>query len=157
MKPNIGITEKNTEAVANYLQKLLADEFVLYTKTKNAHWNIEGADFYDVHKFFEAQFGQIDEITDNIAERIRAIGHYTASSLKNFLSLTHLSEVTEHQNDSQGFMRELLESHESIILYIREIITPISDDFKDLGTADFVTGLIVTHEKMAWFLRAHLK
>ena len=58
MKTNIGITDANSQAVANELAKLLADEYVLYTKTRNAHWNIEGADFYDKHKFFEMQFGQ---------------------------------------------------------------------------------------------------
>ena len=60
MKTTIGITEANREGVANELSKILADEYVLYTKTKNAHWNIEGPDFYDKHKFFEAQFGELD-------------------------------------------------------------------------------------------------
>jgi len=60
MKTNIGITDTNTQAVANELGKLLADEYVMYTKTRNAHWNIEGKDFYDKHKFFQFQFEQSD-------------------------------------------------------------------------------------------------
>ena len=60
MKPGIGITDKNRKAVAAELAKLLADEYVLYTKTRNAHWNVEGPDFYEKHKFFETQFEQLD-------------------------------------------------------------------------------------------------
>ena len=51
MKPGIGITDKNRKAVAAELAKLLADEYVLFTKTRNAHWNVEGPDFYEKHKF----------------------------------------------------------------------------------------------------------
>jgi starvation-inducible DNA-binding protein len=53
MKTTIGITEANLEEVANELAKILADEYPLYTKTRNAHWNIEGPDFYDKHKFLK--------------------------------------------------------------------------------------------------------
>ena len=52
MKPNIGLSDQTREAVANELSKIMADEFILYTKTRNAHWNIEGADFYDKHKYY---------------------------------------------------------------------------------------------------------
>ena len=59
MKINIGVIKDNRQNVANELTKLLADEYVLYTKTKNAHLNIEGIEFYDKHKFFEMQFERI--------------------------------------------------------------------------------------------------
>ena len=55
MKTNIGITEKNLQSVAGELSKILADEYVLYTKTRNAHWNVEGPDFHTKHRFFESQ------------------------------------------------------------------------------------------------------
>ncbi|MCC7030340.1 MAG: DNA starvation/stationary phase protection protein [Chitinophagaceae bacterium] len=157
MKTAIGINEANRQTVATELAKVLADETVLYIKTKNAHWNVEGSDFYDKHKFFETQFGQLDEIIDSIAERIRSIGHYAPATLKSYLSLTHLTEAVSEQNDSHGFIKELLEDHESIIIVLREHIKTFSNDCNDLGSGDFVTGLMETHEKMAWFLRAHLK
>jgi len=157
MQPNIGITESNRQDVVNLLSILLADEFILYTKTRHAHWNIESPDFYTVHKFFETQFGTLDGIVDAVAERIRTLGHHTSSTLKNFLNLTHLSETSNQENDSQGFIKILLEDHESVIVYLREIINNISDNLKDVGTADFLTSLLEQHEKMAWFLRAHLK
>lgn len=157
MKKEITITDLNRQAVADELSKVLADETVLYIKTKNAHWNIEGPDFYDKHKFFEAQFGQLDEIIDSVAERIRSIGHYAPATLKSYLELTSLTEQTNDKNDGQGFINELLEDHESIIIVLREHIKSFADDYNDLGTSDFITGLMETHEKMAWFLRSHLK
>ncbi len=157
MKVNIGINDANRQAVANELAIVLADETVLYIKTKNAHWNIEGADFYDKHKFFESQFGELDEIIDKVAERMRSIGHYAPATLESYLNLTRLTEQSREQNDSQGFIKELLEDHESLIIFFREYIGLFINDFHDQGTGDFITGLMETHEKMAWFLRSHLK
>jgi starvation-inducible DNA-binding protein len=154
MQANIGLLVKNSQAVTDELLKLLADEYVLYTKTRNAHWNVEGPDFHEKHKFFESQYEQLDDIIDNVAERIRAIGHYAPASLRSFLSLTRL---TDHEkNDSQGHIKELLEDHESIIITLRENINKFAEEYHDLGTSDFITGLMEAHEKMAWFLRAHV-
>ena len=156
MKTNIGISEKNGQLVVNELAKILADEYVLYTKTRNAHWNIEGTDFYEKHKFFEIQFTQLDEFIDKIAERIRTLGFYTPATLASFLSLTQLTEFSKEKNDSIGFIKELLMDHESIIFNLRGNITSFAIDFHDLGSSDFITGLMEDHEKMAWLLRSHL-
>jgi len=156
MKSNIGIIDKNRQAVAHELAKILADEYILYTKTRNAHWNVEGPDFHDKHKLFENQFEQLDEFIDDVAERIRALGHYVPSTLAAFLELTALSEARREKNDSKGFIKELLEDHETIIIRLRENITPLARKYLDLGTSDFITGLMEKHEKMAWFLRSHL-
>ncbi len=156
MNANIGITDKNRKAVAAQLARLLADEFTLYTKTRNAHWNIEGKDFHSMHLFFESQYEQLDEVMDSVAERIRQLGHYAPATLKEFLSLTRLTEKSRAKNDSQGFISELLADHESLIIFLRENINPFAADLKDAGTSDFITGLMEDHEKMAWMLRAHL-
>jgi starvation-inducible DNA-binding protein len=157
MKTNIGIQEDRTQAVSVQLAKLLADEYVLYTKTRNAHWNVEGPDFHNMHLFFESQYEQLDEIIDSVAERIRALGHYAPATLKSFLQLTHLTEYSERENTSTGFLSELLADHDSVITFLRENIEPFASEHRDAGTSDFITGLMETHEKMAWMLRAHLK
>ena len=156
MRTEIGIKDNHRLAVATELAKILADETVLYIKTKNAHWNMEGADFYEKHKFFEVQFGQLDEIIDSVAERIRSIGHYAPATLKAYLSLTHLSEYSSETNDSQGFIKELLQDHENTIITLRILLLSVGTDHQDQGTCDFITGIMETHEKMAWFLRSHL-
>jgi starvation-inducible DNA-binding protein len=157
MQPNIGIKPENLTEVAKTLSTFLADEFVLYTKTRNAHWNVEGPDFHDKHKFFESQYEALDEIMDEVAERIRILGHYAPATLKDFLQLTHLTEQIRSKNDSQGFIKELLGDHESIIVSLRENINRFANELQDAGTSDFITGIMETHEKMAWMLRAHLK
>jgi len=157
MNASIGIAPANLQAVTVQLSKLLADEFVLYTKTRNAHWNVEGTDFHTMHIFFEQQYEQLDETMDSVAERIRQLGHYAPATLQSFLSLTHLTEKLGERNDSMGFIKELLTDHENIIIFLRENINKFADDYGDAGTSDFITGLMEEHEKMAWFLRAHLK
>ena len=152
----IGINEESRKAVSDQLAKLLADEFVLYTKTRNAHWNVEGTDFHSMHLFFESQYEQLDDFMDSVAERIRTIGHYAPATLKSFLDLTHLTEKTLDKNDSLSFIKELLEDHESIIEFIRGNIDPFASKYHDYGTSDYITGLMEDHEKMAWMLRAHL-
>ena len=157
MKANIGITEQNSQSVVDELAKILADEYVLYTKTRNAHWNIEGPDFYEKHKFFELQYTQLEDFTDKVAERIRTLGYYTPATLASFLSLTQLTEFSREKNDSNGFIKELLMDHESIIIKLRENIVNFAFEYHDAGSSDFVTGLMEEHEKMAWFLRSHHK
>lgn len=157
MKTSIGIKPENLAGVSDVLNKLLADEHVLYIKTRKAHWNVEGPDFLTKHKFFEEQYHQIELIIDDVAERIRTLGHYAVGTLAEFLELTHLSEESREKNDSTGFIKILLEAHETIIIHLRENIDKIAEEWKDEGTSDFITGLMKTHEKMAWMLRAHLK
>ena len=156
MQTNIGIKKEILSEASFILSKILADEFLLYTKTRNAHWNVEGIDFAAKHIFFESQYEQLDETMDSVAERIRTLGEYAPATLSQFLKLTHLTEQSREKNDSAGFIKELLADHESIIVFLRENINRFANDFHDFGTSDFVTSLLETHEKMAWMLRAHL-
>lgn len=157
MEPLIGIQPKDLKSVAEALNVLLSDETVLYIKTRNAHWNVEGPDFHAQHKFFEEQYDQLEGIIDDVAERIRSLGHYAEGAMEAYLRLTHLTEMTRAKNDSQGFISELLKDHEAIINYLRENINRMANEWNDLGTSDYITGLMENHEKMAWMLRAHLK
>lgn len=156
MKTSIGIKEEARQKIAEFLSVILADEHILYTKTRNAHWNVEGSDFHAMHLFFEEQYGELEGVIDEVAERIRQVGHYAPGTLKSFLELTRLTEAKEGKNDSINYIKELLADHESIILHIRENIEWI-EDANDNGTADFVIAIMQGHEKQAWMLRAHLK
>lgn len=93
---------------------------------------------------------------DDVAERIRILGFYAPSTLFSYLELTHLTEQSRENNDSEGFIRVLLADHESLIIILREHIKIFANDMHDAGTSDFICGLMQTHEKMAWFLRSHL-
>lgn len=156
MQTNIGIKQEQLNQVAQSLNRLLADEHVLYIKTRNAHWNVEGADFLTKHRFFEEQYGELQDMIDDVAERIRTLGHYAEATMAAFLKQTHLTEETREKNDSAGFMKSLLKDHEAIIFHLRENIDRCANEWHDMGTSDFITGLMEKHEKMAWMLRAHL-
>ena len=156
MKPNIDLAENHLKEAALLLNTVLADEYVLYTKTRNAHWNIQGPNFIALHKFFETQYDALDTIIDDVAERVRQLGHFALGSLKEFKAMTRLSEHNHDFSDTGHIIQTLLEDHESIIRSLRKEIIVITDTHRDQGTADFMTGWMEEHEKMAWMLRAHL-
>lgn len=156
MTIGIGIKKESAAVVAAELAKMLVDEFVLYAKTRNAHWNVEGPDFYTMYKFFENQYEQLDKVMDDVSERIRSINHFAPATLKNYLQLTHLSELSREKNDSYGYIKELLADHESIISNMRGKIKLFANEYHDAGSSDFITGLMEVHEKMAWILRSNL-
>ena len=72
MTLSIGISESNRDSTVKILNAVLADEYVLYTKTRNYHWNVVGSDFGELHKFFEDQYEKIEDFMDDTAERARA-------------------------------------------------------------------------------------
>ncbi len=156
MKTNIGITEQNLQAAALRLNQILADEYVLYTKVRNYHWNVEGSNFMEMHKFYEDMYSGIDEAIDEIAERVRMLGHYSEGRLKDFLSLTSLTEP-EYSNNQKQQLENLLSDHETMVQALRRDIKNFSDEYKDDGNTDFLTGLMKQHEKWAWFVRSYLK
>ena len=157
MITSIGIKPEHLALVSHSLNKLLADEHVLYIKTRNAHWNVEGPDFYSKHIFFEKQYEELEKIIDEVAERIRTLGHYPPATLKEYLELTHLSEQSREKNHSLGLIKELLTDHESILIHLRENINDYATALHDAGSSDYITGLLEMHEKMAWMLRSHLR
>lgn len=150
---NIGLNVDQRSGVTALLQQLLADEYVLYTKTRNFHWNVSGPRFYDLHKFFEAQYEEIDETIDEVAERIRSLGGISAGSLAEFLKNTRLTEQAGANLNPDAMVEKLLDDHEAIIRSLRQDVKTTNDEFGDAGTSDFLTGLLEDHEKMAWMLR----
>lgn len=154
---NIGISEINRKNVADELSKLLANEYVLFTKTKNAHWNVEGLDFYDKHQLFDNQANQLATTIDSVAERIRTLGFAAPASLKAFLELSILQETDLASNSSVAFINDLLSAHETIIIQLRNNISLFADSHGDSGSSDFITSLLQEHEKTAWTLRTLLK
>lgn len=148
MKPVIEISDNHRQEVANVLNILLADEYVLFTKTLNAHWNIQGPNFMELHKFFQLQYDELYLLIDNTAERTRSLGHFAIGSLKNFLSVTHLLEDHSEFGNQKQTVQTLINDHETIIRYIRNELPKVSEIYKDLGTTDFMTGIMMQHEKM---------
>lgn len=156
LEPNIGINANNRDAVCNILNTLLADEYVLYVKTQNYHWNVTGLMFNDLHQFFGNQYTELAGIIDLVAERVRAIGGKAFGTMQEFTEHARIKEFTGTIPEYKDMLKNLLADHESIIRSIRTAIEATSDEFEDMGTNSFLSELIVKHEKMAWMLRAYL-
>ena len=156
MKPNIAINDGDRVAVVEILNHLLADEYVLYTKTRNCHWNVTGPQFNDLHKFFEAQYEAVDGIIDEVAERARSLGGRAWGTLAEFAKATRLREEAGEAPVAKDMLARLLADHEAIVRTLRVDLVTVGDKPGDAGTNDFLTGLMEQHEKMAWMLRAFL-
>src|SRR6266850_6477182 len=112
MTLNIGISESNRDSIVKILNAILADEYVLYTKTRNYHWNVVGPQFNDLHKFFEGQYEELNDIVDEVAERARAIGGPSAGTLAEFLELARVKERPGDRPAAAKMIATLLADHE---------------------------------------------
>ncbi len=112
--------------------------------------------FLSLHNFFEAQYGEVEEIIDELAERIRAIGHAAVGAMKDYVKLARLPETGDVNGDAETMLNNLLADHESLIRILRKDLEEDADKYNDMGTSDFLTALMEKHEKMAWMIRSYL-
>ncbi len=145
-----------TSNLIHQLQILLSDETLLYVKTRNYHWNVKGLLFNDLHKFFEAQYKELEVIIDDVAERIRQLKSFSLGTLTAFLKNTRLKEKENHYPEAKIMIKELLHDHEVIIEALKLDIK-LAQNLTDEATANFLTDLLENHEKMAWMLRSYLE
>lgn len=156
MNPRIGLKDTARAAVVDILNATLADEVVLYMKTRNYHWNVVGSDFGELHKFFEDQYEKLEDFMDDTAERARALGGHARGTLVESLKTSRLKETPGRYPKAQAMVTDLLADHEAIVQAMRKDLQTCQDKHGDAGTADFLTGLMEEHEKMAWMLRSYL-
>ncbi|MEX0672389.1 MAG: DNA starvation/stationary phase protection protein [Candidatus Babeliales bacterium] len=150
---NIGITPHYRTTVTKQLEVLLADVYLLYTKTLKYHWNVEGPFFNDLHKFFAQLYEQQFTMIDRVAERIRALGTKSPGSLAEFSQKSTLKEAPGKHLSAQAMILDLLSDYQSIIRAMRSIAQN-SATSNDAGTNNFMGDLIEKSEKTAWMLRA---
>lgn len=153
---DIGIAAENRKKVAEILNQLLADEHILYVKLRNYHWNVQGMFFAPLHELFQEQYEKLEERIDDIAERVRSLGHYSLGAMEAFKNHARLQESGHLDGDAVKMLQNILVDHEMIIKVLRHDVDETMDTYKDAGTSDFLTALMEDHEKMAWMIRAHL-
>lgn len=154
--PKIGIDDKNRDSVCQILSALLADEYVLSAKTRKYHWNVNGPRFHPLHEFLRMQYEQLDGIVDEVAERIPQLGGKTIATLEEFKKLARIKEDPGQYPEADRILSNLLEDHETIIRNLRKNADACDEEYDDMGTNDFLIGLMQQHEKTAWMIRAHL-
>lgn len=139
---------------AEALARLLGDTAALASKTQGYHWNVTGPQFSALHALFEQQYDALAEATDELAERIRALGQPAPSGLAALLKLSTIPEETGAPS-WQDMLRRLAEGHEHAARSARAVL-PLAQERGDEATADLAIGRIHEHDKAAWMLRATL-
>lgn len=157
MEINTGIAKAKATKVAALLNVLLADEYLLYTKTLNYHWNVYGPDFKALHVFFQEQYEAMLTIVDDVAERVRSVGGVSHGTMTEFMKHTRLKEKAGEVPAPLAMIKNLLDDHEAIIRSLRTDLVDCDKKYEDMGTSNFLTDLMEKHEKMAWMLRASLQ
>ncbi len=153
IQPNIGLDGDVRRAVVEILNNTLANEAVLTLKTRNAHWNVSGAGFIELHILFDSQYEQLNDISDEIAERTRMLGGIAIASLQEFI---HSARMEEQPGVVPNILR-LLADHEASIRFLREDARKCTEEYEDEGTFELLVSVMRLHEKMAWMLRSYIE
>ncbi|MGQ0622720.1 MAG: Dps family protein [Panacagrimonas sp.] len=152
---DIGIGKDQRQDIADGLSRLLADEYTLYLKTHNFHWNVTGPMFNTLHLMFETHYNESALAVDLVAERIRALGFPAPGTYKQYASLSSIEE-TDGVPEAMEMVRLLVKAHEACARTARSVF-PLADNANDEPTADLLTQRLQVHEKTAWMLRSLLE
>jgi starvation-inducible DNA-binding protein len=152
----IGISEADRKAISAGLSRLLADTYTLYLTTHNFHWNVTGPQFNTLHTMFMAQYTELWNAVDPIAERIRALGFPAPGSYAAFAKLSALPDVPQTPPKALRMVELLAAGHERVAATARDVFK-CADAADDQPTADLLTQRMDIHEKTAWMLRALLE
>ena len=156
MEMDIGISKAHREAIAEALSRVLADTYMLYIKTHAYHWNVTGPLFASLHTLFETQYTELHDAADTIAERIRAIGHFTPGSYGTYARLSSLAVDNDAVPAALTMVRNLTLGHEAVGRTLRAGFK-VAEAGGDQATMDLLIGRMEASDKAAWMLRSHLE
>jgi starvation-inducible DNA-binding protein len=148
-------SRQDSDAVVDALRHLLADSYTLYLKTHNFHWNVTGRMFQTLHLLFEAQYTELALAVDEVAERIRALGHVAPGSYAEFSKLTRIAEAQGVPPAEE--MIESLAHAQTVVVETARRVLAAAESAGDDATGDLAVRRIQVHEKNGWMLRAHLE
>jgi starvation-inducible DNA-binding protein len=152
---NPSATDKKQAEVVDSLNLVLADSYALMALTHLAHWNVEGEDFFPLHKAFQEQYENLFEAIDEIAERVRALNAYTVGGLNTLGKLANIEEF-KSPLPQKDYVAALIVVHEKVTedaLRTREL----AGSANDLETQDLMIKRLQWHEKALWMLKSYLK
>ncbi|MCI0400854.1 MAG: DNA starvation/stationary phase protection protein [Gammaproteobacteria bacterium] len=142
-------------AVAEGLSRVLADTYTLYLQTHNFHWNVTGPHFFALHQMFEQQYTEMAAAVDEIAERIRAVGHPAPGTYAEFTRLSSIRQIAGAPS-AEDMVHVLAEGNETIVRTLREVIR-VAEEISDDATVDLLVRRTQAHEKNTWMLRSTLQ
>jgi len=143
------------EKLISQLKTILGTNFALYLKSHGYHWNIEGSNFPQYHEFLNDFYNSVWAQTDDIAEKLRALGSYAPGSLSRMLELADIQEASSIP-DAMAMMRELESDNERFIIHLRAGIAA-ADAAGEPAVGNFLQDLLGAHQKKGWMLKSIIK
>ena len=140
-----------TEVISAELNKLVADVFALYVKTKNFHWHVSGPHFRDYHLLFDEQGEQIFAMTDDLAERVRKIGGTTLRSIGQIAKLQRIVDNDESFVAPHDMLHQLMMDNKALAAAMRQA-HEVAEKHGDVATTSLLETFIDETERRTWFL-----
>jgi starvation-inducible DNA-binding protein len=145
------LSPEGVAAIAEELNRLLADTFALYLKTKNFHWHVSGPHFRDYHVLLDEQSAQILATTDDMAERVRKIGATTLRSIGHIARLQRVEDNDTEYVAPLDMLLELMADNKVLAANLRRT-HKVCDEHDDIASASLIENWIDETEKRTWFL-----
>lgn len=139
------------EELKKSLTLLLADTYTIFIMTQNYHWNVKGKNFYELHKLFQAQYEDMFEAIDEIAERISGLGEIVPGSFSEFSSISEIGSKSP-TTDPDVMLENLQSAHRALIQNIEKGLD-IAGEQGDEDTFDLMVQRLKAHNKMNWMLK----
>ena len=155
-KTRIDINENSRVQLVELLNQHLADLFDLYSQTKQAHWNVRGIHFQQLHELFDELAGQLPEFVDMLAERANTLGGYARGTARMAANNSQLPEFPTDVTEGEQMLEVVAERWAQYAAFVRQGITS-AEQLGDMDTADLFTEISRAVDKSLWFIEAHLQ
>jgi starvation-inducible DNA-binding protein len=153
---SLDLPVETREAMIDLCNQQLADSFDLYSQLKQAHWNVKGKDFFQLHELFDTLAEDVLAQVDLIAERATALGGYATGTARMAAANSTLPEYPPEAVDGGEHVRALVERYAAYAASTRAAID-IALGVDDQSTADMFIEVSRQSDKNLWFLEAHLQ
>lgn len=155
-RTSVDIPPGSREKINRVLNQHLADSFDLMSQVKQAHWNVKGSDFWQLHTLFDEVAARAAEWVDEIAERITALGGYANGTVRMAAATSTLPEFPTETTDGMDHVRAVADRLAAFTNSARAAIDQ-TDKLGDADTADLFTEISRCADKYLYFLEAHLQ
>jgi starvation-inducible DNA-binding protein len=146
-----GFSRDTVKNLSSALNRVLADVFALYIKTKNFHWHMSGPHFRDYHLLLDEQAAQIFAISDDVAERVRKIGGTTIRSIGQISQMQQIEDNDKEYVSPEEMLAELCADNRSLVERLRQAHETASKA-GDYASTSMIEVWIDEAERRAWFL-----
>ncbi|MDD3567628.1 MAG: DNA starvation/stationary phase protection protein [Bacteroidales bacterium] len=155
MSNQIGLNAGYAQQMNEKLNVYLSNVQLSYMNVRGFHWNIVGKQFFQLHEKFEEVYNGLNEMADEIAERILMLGGTPVHAFSKYIQMATIKEK-ENVSTADATVKELINDTMVLLNNEREIVELAANN-GDEGTVGLISGYIEQHEKMLWMLNATLK